>query len=166
MAQEPEAKASDNDFNIGTTVKLNDGTSIPVVGLGTYIIQRTRKHYQNGFGKPVDDENEDKLIVDAVECALKNGYIHIDSAQAYDTERLLMEGIKKAGKKREDVYITSKLTSSIRDSIEAKKVIEKSIEHLGGYIDLFLMHSPNTNNQGKDVLECYKVMAEFQKQGL
>ena len=168
MAQDPEA-ANDNGSNLTKTskTKLNDGTEIPILGFGTFIPARTRKHLQNSGNDNADnkDNEEDTLIVDAIACALKNGYIHIDSAQVYDTERLLMEGIEKGGKKRENIFITSKLSSRCRDPNEARKNIEKSCEQLGGYIDLFLMHSPMTNNKGKDVLECYQVMMDLAKQG-
>ena len=164
MAQAPANEAKQADLTIDSKVKLNDGVEIPLIGLGTYVIQRTRKHFQGGL-KPVEDAEEDKLIVDAVAHALKNGYTHIDSAQAYDTERLLMEGIKKGGKDRKDIFITSKLVSTCRDANEARKRIEDSVKELGGWIDLFLMHAPTTNNNGKDVMETYQVMMDFQKQG-
>ena len=166
MAQAPanEEKQAEAEFSLISKVKLSDGVEIPRVGLGTYIIQRTSKHFK-GETKPGDDAEEDKLIVDAVAHAVKHGYIHIDSAQAYDTERLLMEGIKNGGKERKDIFITSKLISTCRDPDEARKKIEHSVKELGGWIDLFLMHAPITNNDGKDVMETYQVMMDFQKQG-
>ena len=164
MAQAPAKEEKQGDLAIDSKVKLNDGVEIPRIGLGTYVIQRTGKHVQGGL-KPVEDAEEDKLITDAVAHAVKHGYIHIDSAQAYDTERLLMEGIKNGGKERKDIFITSKLVSSCRDADEARKKIEQSVKELGGWIDLFLMHSPMTKNGGTDVMETYKVMMDFQKQG-
>jgi diketogulonate reductase-like aldo/keto reductase len=43
--------------------------------------------------------------------ALKSGIHHIDSAQIYGTEKEAGEAIKKAGLKRDDVYITTKCAS-------------------------------------------------------
>lgn len=40
--------------------------------------------------------------------ALKSGILHIDTAQIYSTEKEAGEAIKKAGLKREDVYVTTK----------------------------------------------------------
>ena len=165
MAQAPaNEEAKQGDLTIKSKVKLNDGVEIPRIGLGTFVVQRTVKHMKGGM-KPVDDADEDKLITDAVAHAVKNGYIHIDSAQSYDTERLLMEGIKKGGKERKDIFITSKLAANCRNVEDARKKIEESVKELGGWIDLFLMHAPITNNNGKDVMDTYQVMMDFQKQG-
>ena len=152
------------EFSLASKVKLNDGIEIPWIGLGTYIDPRAAAHIKGGL-KGVDDSAEDELIIDSIACALKNGYTHIDSAQVYDTERLLMSGIAKGGKKREDIFITTKLSTTIRDPIEARKSLEESCRQLGGYIDLCLMHSPVTKNKGKDVKECYQVMMDLKKQG-
>jgi len=115
-------------------------------------------------------KKEDQLLYDAVKYSLEIGYRHIDSAQAYDTERILKNAIDDSGVKREDIFITSKLVSGVRDPQEAAKSIDKSLKLLGTeYIDLFLMHSPTTFKKGadagKDVIECYKVFVEYQKQG-
>jgi diketogulonate reductase-like aldo/keto reductase len=53
--------------------------------------------------------------------ALKSGIHHIDSAQIYGTEKEAGEAIKKAGLKRDQVYVTTKcmlcssLTSCVAD---------------------------------------------------
>ena len=69
-------------------VELNDGTKMPILGLGTFRIE------------PYDSEN-------AVCNALKMGYRLIDTANIYQNEKAVGRGIKKSGVKREDIYLTS-----------------------------------------------------------
>ena len=54
---------------------LSNGKKIPVLGLGTWFI-------------------DDGKVADAVVSAVKIGYRHIDTAQAYDNEKGVGTGIK------------------------------------------------------------------------
>ena len=60
------------------TVKLNNGTNMPIVGLGTWL------------SKSEDGYN-------AVLTALKNGYRHIDTAMIYQNEEAIGKAIKDSG---------------------------------------------------------------------
>ena len=71
------------------TKKLNNGITIPELGLGTWLI---------------DNDNVSNVIKDAV----KLGYRHIDTAQAYENEKGVGNGIKNCGINREDLFITTK----------------------------------------------------------
>ena len=72
-------------------LKLNNGVEIPQLGLGVFQT------------KPGEE------TVNAVKWALEAGYRHIDTAKMYNNEESVAEGIKAAGLKREDVFITSKI---------------------------------------------------------
>lgn len=103
---------------------LSNGVSIPKIGLGTWLI---------------DDEQVVQTVCDAV----KLGYRHIDTAQAYGNERGVGEGIRRCGIPREDLFITTKLAAEIKNYEEATKAIDDSLKKMGlEYIDLMLIHSP------------------------
>lgn len=72
------------------TIKLHDGYEIPAIGLGTV--------YLKG-----------EAGVDAITCAIRNGYRLIDSAIRYDNEGAVGEAVRQSGIPREQLFLTSKL---------------------------------------------------------
>jgi len=103
---------------------LSNGVEIPKLGLGTWFISDTD-------------------VVQAVVEATKLGYRHIDTAQAYQNERGVGEGIRASGVKREDLFVTTKLAAEVKSYDEAVASIEGSLKTLGlDYIDLMIIHSP------------------------
>lgn len=123
-------------------VTLNNGLKMPLLGFGTY-----------------DIKNIDTFLA-AVDC----GYRLFDSAQMYGNQKevgaAIREAIRSRGIKREEFFITTKLSSDM-DFESAKKSIESSLKALDiGYIDLLLIHAPYT--QAK---EMYKAMELAYKEG-
>ena len=106
-----------------TTRELNDGTSIPLLGLGVWQV-------------PNGEE-----CVNAVLWALEAGYRHIDTAQAYENEESVGEGIRRSGVPRDEISITTKFfPRQGRDPAEEAK---RSLERLGvDQVDLYLVHWP------------------------
>lgn len=134
------------------TYTLNNGQKIPKIGLGTWQVENGEEAYNS------------------VLKALKVGYKHIDSAQGYQNEESVGKAIKDSGIPREEIFVTSKLESHIKDRAGAIVAIEASLKHLG-YIDLFLIHAPwPWSNMGQDCsvgnVEVYKVMEEYLDKGL
>ncbi len=135
---------------------LSNGKAIPSLAFGTWQIS-----------------NED--VVDAVKCALKIGYRHIDTAAAYENEKGVGQAIKESGIDRENIFITTKIPAEIKTYEGAKKSIEDSLEYLGvDSIDLMLIHAPRPWDQmfsGTDKtyfeenLEVYKAMEEAYNDG-
>ncbi|WP_080873487.1 aldo/keto reductase [Oceanobacillus timonensis] len=104
--------------------QLANGVDIPKLGLGTWFI-----------------DNDD--AAQAVEDAVKIGYRHIDTAQAYGNEQGIGQGIKNSGVNREDLFITTKLAAEVKSYEEAVSAIDQSLEALGlEYIDMMIIHSP------------------------
>lgn len=102
-------------------------------------------------------------LISAVSYALKHGYLMLDSAQFYNNESDVGEGIRASGVPREKVFVTTKLFTTKDGRQGAIDVIEKSLKLMNiGYIDQYLLHAP----QGGHVLECYDVLLEYQKKGL
>ncbi len=103
---------------------LSNGIEIPKLGLGTWFIS---------------DENAGQAVKDAA----KIGYRHIDTAQAYENESGVGEGIRACGVKREDLFVTTKLAAEVKSYHEAVASIDESLKTLGlDYIDMMIIHSP------------------------
>lgn len=106
------------------TIKLNNGITCPVIGIGTFMLA------------PADAQN-------SVREALKMGYSLVDTANAYVNERAVGRGIKESGFKREDVFISTKLWPS---EYENENAVDETLERLGvDYVDLFYIHQPAGN---------------------
>jgi diketogulonate reductase-like aldo/keto reductase len=103
---------------------LSNGVMIPKLGLGTWFIR---------------DENAGQAVKDAI----KVGYRHIDTAQAYQNEHGVGEGIRNCGVQREDLFVTTKLAAEVKSYNEAVASIDTSLTTLGlDHIDMMLIHSP------------------------
>jgi len=103
---------------------LSNGVEIPKLGLGTWFISDTD-------------------VVQAVVEATKLGYRHIDTAQAYQNERGVGEGLRASGMKREEMFVTTKLAAEVKSYDEAVASIDGSLKTLGlDYLDLMIIHSP------------------------
>ncbi|KML30756.1 aldo/keto reductase [Priestia aryabhattai] len=106
------------------TYKLSNGVEIPLLGLGTWLL---------------DDEQAAQAVRDAV----SSGYRHIDTAQAYMNEAGIGEGIRSCGVAREELFITTKVAAEAKTYDEVANSIDESLTKLGlDYIDLLIIHSP------------------------
>lgn len=127
------------------TIRLNNGKKIPQIGVGTWTLKGETAR-----------EN--------VKLALQAGFRHVDTAQMYENEREVGQGILDSGVSRRDIFLTTKINTSVmreeEDSI--RKSIEQSLQDLKtDYLDLLLIHWPV-----KDcVRKTWKVMEEFVKLG-
>lgn len=112
-------------MDMSTNRVLRNGVQMPWMQLGTW---------------QVEDE---KQCVDAILMALNAGYRGIDTAQAYENEAFVGRAIKESGKKRSDIFVTTKLWNRYQGSEAPVKAFEMSLEKLGlDYVDLYLMHWP------------------------
>lgn len=126
-----------------TYVTLNNGTKIPQVGLGVYMI------------------NGDAATEKAVSAALKVGYRHIDTAHAYQNERGVGAAIKKSGISRDKIWITSKLWPSDYGKNITPGAIDKMLNRLQtDYIDMLLLHQ-----QFGDYVGAWQAMEDAVKNG-
>jgi diketogulonate reductase-like aldo/keto reductase len=95
-------------------LKLNNGQTIPQLGLGVFKVQ------------DADD------LKRSVAAALKEGYRHFDTAAIYHNEAWLGEALAESDVKREDLYITSKVWNSNRTYDETIAAFHESLKKLFG----------------------------------
>lgn len=126
-------------------IKLNNGMEIPQIGVGTWTLK-------------------DDIATNNVRLALEAGFRHIDTAQMYENEAAVGQGIIDSKVPREEIFLTTKVSTTIMR--EGKEVVRKSIEESlaklkTDYLDLLLIHWPV-----KDcVKDTWQVMEDFVKQG-
>ncbi|MDE4455494.1 aldo/keto reductase [Psychrobacter sp. DAB_AL62B] len=130
-------------YNIRTAGQAN----IPVLGLGTW-------------------QSTGQDCIDVVSQGLKMGYEHIDTAQAYDNEKEVGQGIKLSGVARDKFFLTTKIFPDDM-KFEPEKLIaaaKRSLENLDtDYVDLLLLHWPDDR---VPLSETIPALCELQKQGL
>jgi len=127
------------------TLTLNDGTSIPVVGLGVW-------------QTPAEETER------AVSAALHAGYRHIDTAAAYGNEAGVGRAVAASGIPREDVFVVTKLWNSEQGYEKTLAAFDASMEQLGlDYLDLYLIHWP-TPAQNL-FIDTFKAFAHLRDQG-
>ena len=124
------------------TMKMNNGIEIPAIGYGVYLMS--------------SDEVE-KHVPEA----LKMGYTHIDTANAYFNEVAVGKAVKATGVNREDLFITSKLFPQSYPYEQCRKDIDATLKRLDmNYVDLLLFHQPYG-----DYVSGWKAMEEAVRDG-
>lgn len=86
---------------------------------------------------------DDDKAAEAVRNAVKIGYRHFDTAQAYGNERGVGEGVRTAGIPREEIFVTSKVAAENKSYESAAASVDESLKKRGlDYIDMMIIHSP------------------------
>ena len=137
------------------TFTLNNGVKIPKLALGTWKIP-------------------DNEVASPVQTALKMGYRHIDTAQAYHNEKGVGQGIKDSGISRDQIFINSKVEAEIKNYQEAKKSIDETLTRMDlDYLDMMIIHNPQPwkeVNQSDDRhfegnIETWRALTDAMKEG-
>ncbi|MDF9717033.1 aldo/keto reductase [Nocardioides sp. ChNu-153] len=128
------------------THTLNDGTTLPAVGFGTYPLR--------------GDE-----AVRGVRSALEVGYRLIDTAVNYENEEAVGEALRTSGLDREAYQVTSKIPGRHHAYDDAVASVEGSLRRLGlDHLDLQLIHWPNP---GRDqYVEAWRALVDLRERGL
>lgn len=125
---------------------LNDGTTLPAIGLGTY-----RLNGAQGVVSMMD--------------AIRSGYHLIDSAVNYENEGAVGEAVRRAGVPREHLRLTSKLPGRHHGYAQALQAIEESLYRAQlEYWDLYLIHWPNPRRAL--YVEAWQALIEARARGL
>lgn len=132
------------------TFTLSDGSTLPAIGFGTY---------------PLRGEEG----VTAIVSALRTGYRLLDTAVNYGNEEEVGEALRRfmgrAGIRREEVAVASKLPGRHHGYDEAIASTKESLQRLGlDHLDLHLIHWPNPSRD--KYAEAWRALVDLQKQGL
>ncbi|HUN46237.1 MAG TPA: aldo/keto reductase [Stellaceae bacterium] len=128
-------------------IKLNNGLSMPRLGLGVYL---------SGRGRATEN---------AVGWALEAGYRHVDTAAMYGNETEVGAALKRAFAgglvRRADVFVTTKLWNSDHGFDEALRAFDASHRRLGlEQIDLFLLHWPVPDRRRQSWRALERILSE------
>ncbi len=121
-------------------------SGMPVLGLGTW---------QN---------TDPEQCAESVQTALEVGYRHVDTAQAYDNEEAVGDGLAAADVDREDVFLATKVWNSNLASDDVLETARASLERLGvDYVDLLYVHWPAGPYDPEETLSAF---AQLYDEGL
>jgi diketogulonate reductase-like aldo/keto reductase len=116
-----------NITSISDRVTLNNGVTMPRLGLGTW------------QGRPEDGPH----VEAAVRTALSLGYRSIDTAAGYANEQGVGRAVRDSGIPRDQIFVTSKIANHDQRSRDPRRAFDASLKALGlDYIDLYLVHWP------------------------
>lgn len=121
-----------------------ENTTMPVLGFGTYKLQ----------GKTCSESVADAIAI---------GYRHIDTAETYENEKEVGNGIKSSGIDRGQLFLTTKVWYTHLKHDALIKAVESSLRKLQtDYVDLLLIHWPSKEVHMEEPLEA---MMELKRQG-
>lgn len=99
----------------------------------------------------------------SVQAALEMGYRHIDTAQLYQNERYVGNGVARADVSREDVFIATKVDPQVLGYEDMFESTMRSLERLDiEYIDLLYIHWPTGAYEAAETLTAF---AELREEG-
>lgn len=131
---------------------LSNGIKIPCVGFGTWKLP------------------EADTTVDIIKTAIDCGYRHIDTAFSYFNEKSVGKAIRTCGLKRNEIFVTTKLSNKSHGYENTLKEFEMSMSNLDiDYVDLYLIHWPRplaVRDIWKELNEgTWKAFEELYKEG-
>jgi diketogulonate reductase-like aldo/keto reductase len=104
-----------------------NGARIPAIGLGTW-------------------ELSGRMCTRVVEQALRLGYRHIDTAQVYENEREVGDGLRASGVRRDDIFLTTKVWTNHFAPHDLERSVKESLARMRlPSVDLLLLHWPNSH---------------------
>ncbi|XP_060101638.1 aldo-keto reductase family 1 member D1 [Heteronotia binoei] len=122
-------------------VRLNDGNTIPLIGLGTY----------------ADPKKTPKgTCLESVRIAIDTGYRHIDGAYVYYNEhevgQAIREKIAEGKVKREDIFYCGKLWNTCHPPDLVRPTLERTLDILKlDYVDLYIIELPMAFKPGEAI---------------
>ena len=139
-------KSNFSDMNLQIpSVQLNNGKSMPTLGLGVYAPEQKQE------------------VGQAVEAALSVGYRLFDAAAIYGNEIEVGQALKQGGVPRKELFVTSKVWMDDMGYDSTMRAFEKSLKDLAlDYLDLYLIHWPKDQHRK----ETWKALESLHEQGV
>ena len=129
----------DNDY-----IVLNNEIEMPLIGLGTYRLSGMK-------------------MVSFIRKAVKHGYRNFDLAPAYGNEKWFGRAIPFCGRRRKNLFITTKLSNRGQETGDVRSQLLASLKRLRiKYLDLYLIHWPVPDLY----VSSWKQMESLYKEGL
>ena len=128
----------------------------------TYVEIRSEKIPALGYGTFLLEGND---CLEGVADALEIGYRHIDTAQAYNNETEVGNAIKNSSVRREDIFLTTKVTPRNFTKENFIPSVEESLKKLKvDSVDLLLLHWPSSPaDEARDELAVEQLALAQQK---
>ena len=116
---------------------------MPMLGLGTW------------------KNSDPEACADSVATALDTGYRHIDTAQAYDNEAAVGNGLEQATVDREEIFLATKIWIDNLSYDDVLETAEASLDRLGvDSVDLLYVHWPSRTYDAEDTLAAFNELYE------
>lgn len=159
-------------MNTIPVLRLNNGVDIPVIGngpagLGYSPVMKKQYHgvasflnkaYQKFIIRPIIRRN----YIDAVANSFNIGFTLLDNSASYYNDEYIKEAIKKSCFKREDLFLTSRVSNSAQIKKNVREELFASLKKMGtDYIDLYQFHWPVTDCY----LDTWEEMIKLYKEG-
>jgi diketogulonate reductase-like aldo/keto reductase len=132
------------------------GLSIPKIGFGMWRIG----------GDSYPDPKLDSVSLDALRTALEVGYTHFDTAEGYaagHSEELLGRAVRETNTKRENLFITTKVSPEHLQYEQVLRSCGNSLHRLNmDTIDLYLIHWPGA---GMKLEETFRALNQLVREG-
>lgn len=131
-------------MKLNTRIALNDGHSIPQLGLGVFQLE--------------DAAACERAVAAALDC----GYRHVDTAAIYENEEAVGRAIAASGIPRGDLFITTKCWIDDFGRETTRKAFDASRKKLGlDVIDLYLLHWP----VDETLMAAWETLVELRDEG-
>ncbi|CAH0020531.1 unnamed protein product [Clonostachys rhizophaga] len=135
-------------LSINSSITLHNSNKLPQLGFGVYLSPAS-------------------ICTQSCLTALENGYRHIDTAQYYENEAEVGLAVKQSGLRRQDVFLTTKiLYPGGSEDLSYEKCVDsvRKLDPEHGYVDLFLIHSPNCGGE-QNRKEMWKALERLYEEG-
>ncbi|KAL2679127.1 hypothetical protein Neosp_009888 [[Neocosmospora] mangrovei] len=130
-------------LTLNTKWTLNSGYDVPVLGYGTYLTPAN-------------------MAAEAVSQAIGFGFRLIDCAAYYANEAEVVEGMKRSGIPRDELFFTSKAPPPNNYNL-TRSALDRTLEATGlSYLDLYLIHTPAGTRE--DRIGSWKALVEAVEQ--
>lgn len=150
-------------------IKLNNGVEIPCIGNGPGIVGYSPKEKKQSnsiiaraFRKFITIPKSNCNYVDAVAHSFQIGFTLLDYSSSYGDGKLIGKAIKKSGVKREDIFITTRISNAAQRDHKVRECLMNQLKGMGiEYVDMLMFHWPVTDVY----LETWREMVQLYKEG-